>query len=229
MNVEAQARLHIAHVTSAGTVKVLGAFAGTSPFTAETCPQYLFSTSDDVAKAGIYAKVNPPIRGKADQDTLWQAIADGVIIFVTTDHAPFAKAEKQEAEGNFLKAPPGVPGIEIMLPAMLDAVAQGRFTLDEAHRLMCSNGTRLHGLYPHKGAIMPGSDADIVLVDLKAETVISADMLHSHARDVAHLFDGRKFQGRVRRTIVGGITVFLNGEVTGQPGHGRFVRTDQTT
>ncbi|WP_435310274.1 dihydroorotase [Primorskyibacter sedentarius] len=226
MNVAAQARLHIAHVTSAETVKVLRAFAGTSPFTAETCPQYLFTTRDDVAKAGIYAKVNPPIRGKADQDALWQAIADGILTHVTTDHAPFAKAEKQASEGNFLTAPPGVPGIEVMVPAMLDAVSQGRFTLEEAHRLMCSNGARLHGIYPRKGAIMPGSDADIVLVDRAGETVIAAEMLHSHARDVAHLFYGRRFKGKVQRTLVAGQTVFLDGEVTGQPGQGHFVRPD---
>ena len=224
MNIGAQARLHIAHVTSAATIEVLRAFAGTSPFTAETCPQYLFFTSQDVARAGIYAKVNPPIRGKADQDALWQAIADGVITHVTTDHAPFAKAEKQAAEGNFLTAPPGVPGIEIFLPAMLDAVAGGRLTLEKAHRLMCSNGARLHGIYPRKGAIKPGSDADIALVDLTAETVIAADMLYSHARDVAHLFLGRRFRGRVRRTLLAGATVFLDGEVVGQPGRGRFVR-----
>lgn len=226
MNIEAQARLHIAHVTSAATVEVLRAFAGTSPFTAETCPQYLFFTSDDVARAGIYAKVNPPIRTKSDQDALWQAIADGVITYVTTDHAPFARAEKQAAEGNFLTAPPGVPGIEIFLPAMLDAVAQGRLTLERMHRLMCSNGARLHGIYPRKGAIMPGCDADIVLVDRKADTVISADMLHSHARDVAHLFYGRRFMGKVRRTLVAGTTVFQDGTVTGRPGQGRFVRPD---
>lgn len=224
MNIEAQARLHIAHVTSAATVEVLRAFKGTSPFTAETCPQYLFFTSDDVQKAGIYAKVNPPIRGKADQEALWQAIADGLIDYVTTDHAPFAKAEKQAAEGNFLTAPPGVPGIEVFLPAMLDAVSGGRLTLAQMHRLMCSNGARLHGIYPRKGAILPGSDADIVLVDPDAETLITAETLHSHARDVAHLFYGRKFRGRVRQTLLAGATVFRDGEVIGQPGRGRFVR-----
>lgn len=224
MNIEAQARLHIAHVTSAETVEVLRAFAGTSPFTAETCPQYLFFTSEDVAKAGIYAKVNPPIRGKSDQDALWEAIADGVITHVTTDHAPFAKAEKQAAEGNFLTAPPGVPGIEVFVPAMLDAVSQGRLSLPEAHRLMCSNGARLHGIYPRKGAILPGSDADLVLVDLAGPTSIEAGSLKSHARDVAHLFHGRRFQGKVCRTLVAGETVFRDGEVTGEPGQGRFVR-----
>ena len=101
MNITAGAKLHIAHVTSAETVAVLRAFAGTSDFTAESCPQYLFTTEADVARAGVNGKVNPPIRHAADQDALWQAIADGVITHVTTDHAPFSRAEKAAAEGDF--------------------------------------------------------------------------------------------------------------------------------
>lgn len=223
MNMTAQARLHIAHVTSAETVAVLRAFAGTSDFTAETCPQYLFATEQDVARAGIYAKVNPPIRHQADQDALWRAIEDGVIDFVTTDHAPFSKAEKQAAEGDFFGAPPGVPGIEFIVPAMLDAVAAGRISLKRAHDLICANGAKRYGLYPFKGAILPGSAADVVLVDLGAETVISADMLHTHAREVAHLFEGRRLRGRVTQTLLRGETVFLEGEVKGLQGAGAFV------
>lgn len=223
MNMFAQAKLHIAHITSAETVAVLRAFAGTSDFTAETCPQYLFTTEQDVAKVGIYAKVNPPIRHKSDQDALWQAIEDGVINYVTTDHSPFAKAEKQAAEGDFPGAPPGVPGIEFIVPAMLDAVAAGRLSLKRAHDLICANGAKRYGLYPFKGAILPGSAADITLVDLGAETVISADMLHTHAREVAHLFEGRRLRGRVTQTLLRGETVFLEGEVTGPQGAGAFV------
>ena len=223
MNITAQAKLHIAHVTSAQTVQVLRGFAGTSDFTAETCPQYLFTTEKDVARAGIYAKVNPPIRHQEDQDALWQAIEDSVINYVTTDHAPFAKAEKQAAEGNFPAAPPGVPGIEFILPAMLDAVACGRLTLKRAHDLICANGTRRYGLYPHKGALLPGSAADVTIVDLAGETVISAKTLHTHAREVAHLFEGRHLRGKVTQTILRGNTVFLDGEVTGPQGAGTFV------
>lgn len=223
MNVTAQAKLHIAHVTSAETVAVLRAFAGTSDFTAETCPQYLFTTEADVARAGIYAKVNPPIRHQADQDALWQAIEDGVIDYVTTDHAPFALAEKQAAEGNFPTAPPGVPGIEFILPAMLDAVARGRLSLQRAHDLVCSNGTRRYGLYPSKGALLPGSCADATIVDLAGETVLTAETLHTHAREVAHLFEGRRLCGKVCRTIVRGDTVFVDGNVTGHAGSGSFV------
>jgi dihydroorotase (multifunctional complex type) len=223
MNITAQARLHIAHVTSAETVQVLRGFAGTSDFTAETCPQYLFKTEADVARAGIYAKVNPPIRHQADQDALWQAIEDGVINFVTTDHAPFAKAEKQAAEGNFPAAPPGVPGIEFILPAMLDAVANGRLSLKRAHDLICANGAQRYGLYPYKGALLPGSAGDVTIVDLAGETVLSSETLHTHAREVAHLFEGQRLRGQVSRTMVAGRTVFLNGDVTGPPGEGRFV------
>lgn len=223
MNMTARAKLHIAHVTSAETVAVLRAFAGTSDFTAETCPQYLFTTEADVARAGVYAKVNPPIRHQPDQDSLWQAIADGVINYVTTDHAPFSKAEKQASEGNFPAAPPGAPGIEFMLPAMLDAVAQGRLTLRRAHDLICANGARLYGIYPRKGALLPGADADITLVDLAGETTLTAKSLHTHARDVAHLFEGRRLRGKVTQTLVRGQTVFHNGTITAAPGHGRYV------
>lgn len=223
MNITAQAKLHIAHVTSAETVQVLRGFAGTSDFTAETCPQYLFTTEADVARAGIYGKVNPPIRHQSDQDALWQAIEDGVINYVTTDHAPFAKAEKQAAEGNFPAAPPGVPGIEFILPAMLDAVAQGRLSLRRAHDLICANGAHRYGLYPRKGSVLPGSAADVTIVDLDGETVISAATLHTHAREVAHLFEGRRLRGKVTQTILGGRTVYLDGEVTGPPGAGAYV------
>ncbi|MEO1679295.1 MAG: dihydroorotase family protein [Pseudomonadota bacterium] len=223
MNMQAGAKLHIAHVTSAETVDVLRAFAGTSDFTAETCPQYLFATEDDVARAGIYAKVNPPIRRQADQDALWQAIADGVITHVTTDHAPFALAEKQASEGDFPGAPPGVPGIEFILPAMLDAVAAGRLTLKQAHDLICANGAKLYGLYPEKGALLPGSRADITIVDLAGETVISRDTLVTHARDVAHLYEGRRLQGKVVRTLLAGTTVFADGDVIGPEGGGHYV------
>ncbi len=223
MNITAQAKLHIAHVTSAETVQVLRGFAGTSDFTAETCPQYLFTTEADVARAGIYGKVNPPIRHQSDQDALWQAIEDGVINYVTTDHAPFAKAEKQAAEGNFPAAPPGVPGIEFILPAMLDAVAQGRLSLKRAHDLICANGARRYGLYPRKGSVLPGSAADVTIVDPDGETVISAATLHTHAREVAHLFEGRRLRGKVTQTILGGRTVYLDGEVTGPQGAGAYV------
>ena len=112
LNITAQAKLHIAHVTSAATVDILRRFSGTSDFTAETCPHYLRYTESDVARVGVAAKINPPIRHAADREALWQAIADGIITQVTTDHAGFSAAEKAAHADNFLTAPPGHPGTE---------------------------------------------------------------------------------------------------------------------
>ena len=84
----------------------------------------------------------------------------------STDHAPFSKAEKQAAEGDFPVAPPGVPGVEFILPAMLDAVASGRLSLKHAHDLICANGAQRYDLYPFKGALLPGSAADVTIIDV---------------------------------------------------------------
>ena len=106
---------------------------------------------------------------------------------------------------------------------MLDAVAQGRLSLKRAHDLICANGARRYGLYPRKGSVLPGSAADVTIVDLDGETVISAATLHTHAREVAHLFEGRRLRGKVTQTILGGRTVYLDGEVTGPQGAGAYV------
>lgn len=221
MNIEAGAKLHIAHVTSAKTVAVLRAFAGTSDFSAETCPHYLFRTEEDIARVGVFGKINPPVRTSADQAALWQAIADGVITHVTTDHAAFGEAEKRAHADNFLLAPPGTPGSEILVPAMLDAVAAGRLTLEHAMALLSGNAAVRFGL-ESKGRIEIGQDADLILVDLSGETTITRDTMLSFARDVAQLYHGAKFRGRVERTLVRGRTIY-DGTITGEPGFGRYV------
>ncbi|SIQ46068.1 dihydropyrimidinase/allantoinase [Rhizobium sp. RU35A] len=221
MNMQAGARLHIAHVTSALTVDVLRRFKGTSDFSAETCPHYLVRTVEDVQAAGVFAKINPPVRGKADQDALWAALADGTIDHVTTDHAAFALAEKQAHLGNFPKAPPGSPGLETMLPAMLDAVCRKRLDLPRMVALLSGNAARRFNL-PDKGAIRVGADADLVLVDLKGRTRITPQTLFTHARDISHLYQNAEFEGAIRRTLVRGRTVFEDGKISTDPGWGRY-------
>ena len=221
LNIEAQARLHIAHVTSALTVEVLRRFAGTSDFSAETCPHYLFRTHEDVRRAGVFAKINPPVRFQADQDALWQAIGDGVITHVTTDHAAFSHAEKLAGARNMVTAPPGSPGSEVLVPSMLDAVARGKVTLEQAVALLSGNAASRFSL-PSKGRIAAGADADLMLVDLSGRTTISAATLHTFARDVAQLYHGADFAGRVMRTIVAGETVY-DGTIVGHAGSGRYV------
>ncbi|WP_375449664.1 dihydroorotase family protein [uncultured Devosia sp.] len=227
MNIEAQARLHIAHVTSALTVDVLRRFAGSSDFSAETCPHYLFRTQADVARAGVFAKINPPVRSQADQDVLWSALADGTIGHVTTDHAAFSYAEKLASADNFINAPPGTPGSEVLVPAMLDAVARGRVGLEQAMALLSGNAAERFGL-EGKGRIAVGADADLMLVDMKGVTEIGRDTLLTFARDVAQLYYGARFSGRIRGTLVGGRVVY-DGVPVGEPGWGRYVSPKHRT
>lgn len=220
MNITAQARLHIAHVTSAATVDILRRFHGTSDFSAETCPHYLRYTEVDVARVGVAAKINPPIRQAADRDALWQAIADGVITHVTTDHAGFSAAEKAAHADNFLTAPPGHPGTECMLPALLDAVAQGRTTLLQAMKLLCLNAADRFGL-PDRGRLESGAKADLILIDREVQTRVTETSLTTAAAPIARLSHGEVFQGKLGRTWLSGQTIW-SAKVVG-PSTGQFV------
>ncbi|MBB3950006.1 dihydroorotase [Aureimonas jatrophae] len=226
MNMEAGAKLHIAHVTSAATVRVLRAFRGTSDFTAETCPHYLLFTGDeDVARAGVFGRVNPPIRAAADRAALWEAVRDGTIGFVTTDHAAFSLADKERANGDFTSAPPGTPGLEILVPTLLDAVAVGQLSLPDLARLLSAEPARRFAL-PTKGRVEPGFDADLTLVDLAGETRFPLGAMRTKARDVAHLYADRRFRGRVAATVLGGRPVYAAGELCAAPASGQYLTPD---
>ncbi|MEM9249903.1 MAG: dihydroorotase family protein [Pseudomonadota bacterium] len=222
LNIKAQARLHIAHVTAAPVLDILRRFAGSSDFSAETCPHYLMHDTDDVAAAGVWGKINPPVRTAADRDALWQALADGTLRHVTTDHAAFAPEEKAAADGDFLSAPPGHPGLEVLVPTVLDGAAHGKVSLAEAARLVAANGADRFGL-PGKGRLAKGADADVILADLAGETVVTPESLLTNARTNARLSHGQRYRGRVVRTLLRGRTVWDGTQLTGTPGEGRFV------
>ena len=226
MNIGARAKLHIAHVTSASTLEVLRRFRGSSDFSAETCPHYLRHTEDDVARVGVCGKVNPPIRTAADRDALWAAIADGTLEHVTTDHAGFSAAEKAAFEHDFLNAPPGHPGTELLLPTLLDGVADGRLTLSRAADVVSGSAARRFEL-PQRGVIAEGARADLALVDLSGETRPTPDNLVTAARAVARLAHGQCYRGRVMATFVGGRQVWDGAAVTAAPGTGAFVRPER--
>ena len=224
MNEAAGAKMHIAHVSCRAAVNALRKFQPFMDVTGETCPQYLLFTEQALSRYGSYAKINPPLRTEDDQEALWEALQDGTLISVTTDHSPFAVEEKEKAKTDIWAAPPGAPGIEELVPGMLDAAASGKVTLEQAVNLISTNGAKRFGLYPQKGAIQKGADADLVIVDLEAQTTIDKNELFTKAKLCDYLYDGMTFQGKVLTTIVGGETVYHEGEVTGQPGWGEFVR-----
>jgi allantoinase len=224
MNEVLKAKLHIAHVSSRHAAATLKKYQPFMDVTGETCPQYLLFTEEALAKYGSYAKVNPPLRSKDDQEALWDALSDGTLISVTTDHSPFTMEEKEKAKTDFWAAPPGAPGVEELVPAMLDAVAKGRLKLEQVVQLISTNGAKRFGIYPQKGVIVEGSDADVIIVDLAATTTIDKARLLTQARLCDYLYDGMTFQGKVLRTILAGQTIFEEGEIVGKPGFGTFVR-----
>jgi dihydroorotase (multifunctional complex type) len=217
-------RLHIAHVTSAHALQTLRKWQGHQDISGETCPQYLLFTEQALTEFGSYAKINPPLRKPSDIEALWEGVRDGSLMAVTTDHSPFTVEEKERARTDIWAAPPGAPGVEFLVPMMLDAVAQGRVTLEQAVALISSNGAKRFGIYGRKGLIAEGADADLTLVDLSAKTVVDRAKEFSQSKHTDYFFHGKTFQGKVVRTIVNGKTVFANGEVLGKPGDGRFVR-----
>lgn len=225
LNQTAGMRLHIAHMTSKETIEVFRQFkrAGAKA-TAETCPQYLFFTESDMERVGPYAKINPPLRKQEDVEALWAGIADGTLMAVTTDHSPFTVEEKERARTDIWRTPPGAPGVEELVLGMMDAALKGRLSLSKAVALISTNGAKRFGIYPHKGVIGVGADADIVIYDPNQVTTIHQDMLFSKAKACDKLFEGMSFQGKVKRTIVNGQTVFVDGEVIGKRGGGQFVR-----
>lgn len=225
LNERAGARLHIAHVTCRATLDVLRRFAGSSDFTAETCPQYLRWTEEDVARVGVYGKVNPPIRTAADRDALWEALAEGTLGHVTTDHTSFTVAEKAAHEGSFLTAPPGHPGTELLLPTLLDAVTEGRTSLPRVATWVAGAAAERFGL-ADRGELAEGKRADLAIVDLAGETRPTAESLRTAAREVARLSHGQRYRGRVAATFVAGALAWDGNDVVASPGTGRFVRPD---
>lgn len=218
-------RLQIAHMSSAAAIGLVARAKDAGlRVTAETCPHYLMFTDEALAQWGPYAKCNPPLRPQETQDRLWEAVRSGIIDVVGTDHSPYLVEEKAPHTDNIWAAPAGMPGLEEFLPLMLTAVHRGRLALPELVRLTCENPARLFGLWPRKGHLGIGADADIVLVDRRAERVHDHRTLYTKARDVALMYDGTRLHGLPVMTLVRGRVVMRDGKVTGEAGWGQWVK-----
>jgi len=217
--------VHIAHLSSRiGLDLVRQAQARGVPITAETCPQYLFFDKQSMLEAGPFAKINPPLREQTDVEALWSGLIDGTLTAVGTDHAPFFVEEKERGWDNIWEAPPGSPATETFLPVMMDAATKGRLTVAQVVRLVCASPAKLFGLYPQKGTIQIGSDADITVFDPQREWTVDPEKMHSKARFANRLYSGMKLTGRVCHTIVGGKEIYRMGDIVGERGDGAFVR-----
>ncbi|GGH88597.1 allantoinase [Pullulanibacillus pueri] len=206
------ARLHILHITSAeGVNAVKAAQERGESITSETCPHYLFLSAEDYDEIGPAMKVYPPVKYKKDQETLWERIADGTISIVCSDHAPHTEEEK---DGDLWTIPAGMCGVETMVPLMLNAVNEGKLTIQQVSALLSENPAKQFDIYPQKGSIQPGTDADLTIVDLNQSFEIKREHLHSKSKVTA--FDGFKGKGVPVATIIRGQTVMKDGEIVSE-------------
>jgi dihydroorotase (multifunctional complex type) len=218
------ARVHVTHVTANGVVALIAeAKRRGLDVTAETCVHYLCFDSEVMKTAGPFSRITPPIRSAAESDELWPALRDGVLDMISSDHAPHLLAEKLKGWDDIFLAPNGTPGVEVRVPAVLTAAAEGRIAFDRAVEALSEAGARAFDLYPRKGAIAPGSDADLVLFDPKSRWTVKAAEMVTRARDTAQMFEGMAMKGRITRTILRGKTIYLDGKVVGSPGDGQQV------
>lgn len=219
----AGARLQIAHTSAPRALELLHqARAGGQAVTVETCPHYLVLTDADFARHGPYARIQPPLRSAASQEQLWQHLLAGDVDVIGTDHAPYRVDEKEPFWNDVGRAAAGAPGLEAMLPLLL--AERERLDLPRLVRLLSENAARIFGLYPRKGCLLPGADADLVLCDLRQPGTIQTAEWLSKARVTARLYEGRATGGRVCTTLVRGRVVFADGRIVAPAGWGRFVK-----
>jgi allantoinase len=215
--------VHVVHLSSGlGLAAARDAGRAGARLVLETCPQYLWLTDEDAGRLGPIAKMNPAIRTAADRAALREALRSGTIDRVGTDHAPHTDDEKL---GRSLdEALPGSPGVETLYLSCLE-LARQQGDVAAAARWVAEGPARTLGLRSRKGAIEPGADADLVLVDPAGETVVSAERMHSRQRHGA--LDGERFGFAVRAVYARGELVARDGEPTGRPGRGRLVRPER--
>jgi len=183
----------------------------------ETCPHYLLL--DIHTEAGDLAKVNPPIRLKEDNEALWKAVMNDQIEVIGSDHVTRPKSSK---EGGIWKASPGFPGMGTLLPLLLDEGYHKRnLPLEKISELVSSNPAKIFNMYPKKGAMVVGADADFAIVDLDLEKEITYTDIRSSS-DYS-VYEGRKVKGWPVKTLVRGKVVMENGNILSEPGYGEFI------
>ncbi|MHC1784288.1 MAG: dihydropyrimidinase [Anaerolineaceae bacterium] len=233
------APLYIVHMNVGGEADQL-AYARSKglPVMGETCPQYLFFTIDELRRSdGAKWVCSPPVREKADNERLWEAILDGTIQVLATDHCPFyfdgtkpilyeneeiAIPGKELGKDDFTKIPNGLPGVGDRLPIFwTSAVESGKITPNQFVALTSTNPARIFGMYPQKGTIMPGSDADLVVWDPKKR--LKYGVKHSHHRTDYNLYEGFELKGFPEKVFSRGRLIVDGEKWLGQAGKGKFL------
>ncbi len=224
----ADAQLYIVHVSCCEALQhIVEAQNRGFPVYAETCPQYLFLSAENYERIlfeGAKYVMSPPLREKHHQECLWQGIQGRAITSIGTDHCPFYfNGQKDRGKNDFTKIPNGAPGIETRLSLLYTGgVCTGRISLNHFVDLVSTSPAQLFGLYPQKGTIAPGSDADLVIFDPMVETPIST-VTHHSCVDYS-LYEGMRVKGMPEIVIFRGTVIVQDGQFIGTPGEGLFIK-----
>jgi dihydropyrimidinase len=220
----------IYHVSTAEGARVIRDARGQGlKIFAETCPQYLFLTADDLDKPGADGAkwmCSPPPRRASDQDALWQALALGDLQTVSSDHAPYRFDEtgklRAGANPNFKQVANGLPGLEVRLPLMFDAmVSKGQLGLEKFVELTATAPAKIYNLHPRKGSVAVGADADIAIWDPERKVTLTDAMMHDLAGYSAYA--GRQLRGWPITVLSRGRVIVADGKRSVEPGSGRFL------
>jgi allantoinase len=219
----AEARLHIYHASLPRSFELVAAYRARGlRATAETCPHYLLLEESDMDHLAGFGKINPPLRAAEAVTGLWRLLEQDAVDMIASDHAPWPAERKSNRSDIFANAS-GTPGVETLLPLLYSAgVAEGRIDVAQCARLTAETPARTFGLFPRKGQIAPGADADLVVMDPAAEWTLRGADLHSAAGWTP--YEGRPMRGRVVLTVSRGRVVYDGRDVTGLPGDGQFIR-----
>jgi allantoinase len=218
---EHRANVHIVHLAAAGAVPALrAARAGGVPITVETCPHYLVFASEEIADGATAFKCAPPIRDAANRDRLWQALIDGDIDLIATDHSPAPPALKCIEDGDFLRAWGGIASVQLGLAAVWTAARERGIPIERIAHWMCEAPARLAGLSGVKGTIAIGADADLIIWDPDARSTVNPSGLQ-HRHPITP-YTGMELSGVVRTTLLRGEVVYRDGQVMPAV-HGRMI------
>ena len=223
----AGAPLYIVHLSAAQALDevVKARDRGQSVF-AETCPQYLFLSDADLAREGFEGAkyvCSPPLRPESNHADLWRGLRTDDLSIVSTDHCPFCfKEQKELGVGDFSKIPNGIPGVEHRLDLIFQGVERGEISLARWVDVTSTTPARMFGLFPKKGVLAPGSDADIVLYDPDATHTFSAATHHMNVDYSA--YEGLEVRGQVKTVLARGVVVIEGNQFVGRPGSGQFLQ-----
>jgi dihydroorotase len=218
---ELSAPIHVRAVSSAAGVAMVRRFRNALAMSCEVMTHHLLFTSDDALRMGSYGVITPPLRSRNDRSAVQEAVRAGEIDMVVSDHSPALRVEKEKGQIDIWKSPPGMTGLQTLCLSMLSLVDAGKLTLNDVVRLCCESPARHFRLYPAKGAIEPGSDADMVFIDPSEVTLVEDKDQYSKADYTT--FAGNRVKGKIELVLLRGKTVYHNGRFASTPS-GRFVR-----